>query len=268
MYPILFEWGSFILPAWHVFYVLGAIAAYYLMIFLAKKHYSEFLKTENLSRLFVVCYISGYFGARLLSIFIDEPHLHTFSERLFALFSFGPMTFYGGFIAASICGAIYIVIRGISLRIVLDVAMPAGLLALAIGRIGCFLNGDDFGKPVSLMAGEIPPWWSVSFPNLEDGIYRYPVQLMSTVFVGLFVILICWKYNFLKKRFFFGAIGCFCAVGYALLRFVLEYFRGDPRGWFIENLISPSQFISLLVFIVSIFYLFFLKMKSRQVENL
>jgi prolipoprotein diacylglyceryltransferase len=49
---------------------------------------------------------------------------------------------------------------------------------------------------------------------------------------------------------------------YALTRFVIEFFRGDPRGMVLPN-ISTSQFISLLIVPLSVLMLYWLSRRDR-----
>lgn len=254
MYPILFSWGPFILPAWHTFYVLGAIAAFFFMIHINRK-FSCGINPDSLSRLFVICYLAGYFGARILSIFIDEPDLDSIVDKILALGRFGAMTFYGGFIGALLFGTAYITAKKLRAATILDICLPSGLLALAVGRIGCFLNGDDFGKPVPLLQEAQAPWWAVTFPNLEDGIARYPVQLIATASVGILVFFLYRYFERLRTTWGDGSVAITSFLGYGILRFFNEFIRGDPRGWVIEGILSPSQLVSILIIFFSLLYI-------------
>jgi len=69
----------------------------------------------------------------------------------------GGMEFYGGFILASVCVTGYLVLWKHSLRWYLDIIAPSAALGLAIGRIGCFLNGCCYGSVCHLP-------WAVTFP--------------------------------------------------------------------------------------------------------
>lgn len=250
MYPVLIEFGSIKIPSWHVFYMLGAIAAYLYLIVIWRKQLAAF-DERILSRLFAACYISGYFGARFLSILIEQEVLwrHHPSKIVLELFNLGPMTFYGGFISAIFTGYLYSKSVDLSTLDVADAAIPAGLLALGIGRIGCFLNGDDYGKAVPLQADSRTPWWSVIFPNLEDGISRYPVQLMEAMSVMLIVTIATLLFKSLRSTFRAGAVALVCLVSYANVRFLLEFLRDDFRGFIFGTWLSTSQFLSLVVLI-------------------
>jgi phosphatidylglycerol:prolipoprotein diacylglycerol transferase len=246
VYPILLEWGPLVLPAWHTFYVLGALCAFWLLRQLASRHAPE-LASHELARLYLVCYIAGYFGARLLSIVVEEPDVNGAAATLAALFRFGPMTFYGGAIGAFAGGLAYAKRRRLSFTTLLDLAIPAALLALAFGRIGCFLNGDDYGKPAPLAPDGAPPLWSVTFPVLQDGIARWPVQLLEAGVAAALALFLCLAFGRLRTAFKPGAVGYFGIIGYANARFLLEFLRDDFRGFVFGTWLSTSQFISILV---------------------
>ncbi len=246
MYPILLAIGPLVLPAWHTFYVLGAFAAFFLLTRLARRFHPE-IPERKLARLYVATYVAGYFGSRGLSIAIEEPEVRSLGDILGALFQFGAMTFYGGGIASFIAGTLYVWRAKLRFADVVDCALPAGLTALAVGRVGCFLNGDDYGLPVPVSPGSEPPFWAVVFPNLKDGIARYPVQLLEAGLVGILVLALVASYQRIRTHFRPGAVGYFAIVGYANLRFLLEFLRGDFRGSILGTWVSTSQFISLII---------------------
>lgn len=250
MYPILIEWGSFVLPAWHTFYVLGALAALFLFLRLARR-YSPDVPQYQLARLYAVMYVGGYIGARLLSVLIEEPDVSGLLGTLEALLRFGPMTFYGGAIVAGLAGALYSRLNGMRIAPLLDIGLPAGLVALALGRVGCFLNGDDYGKAAPLGADGNAPFWSVAFPVLKDGIARYPVQLLEAGSALLLAIALIYWLPRLRTSFRPGIVGFLGIVGYANLRFALEFLRDDFRGFAFGTWLSTSQFISIVVLAIA-----------------
>ncbi len=105
----------------------------------------------------------------------------------------------------------------------LDVLVPAGLLSLAIGRLGCFLAGCCYGRPASLP-------WAVVFPALGPP-SRHPLQLYSAM--GDLLVLLTLP----RRARVPGTIarhGCF---GFGVLRAGLETLRDSattdllPGGW-------------------------------------
>ena len=124
--------------------------------------------------------------------------------------------------------------------------VPAGLIALAIGRIGCYLNGDDYGIPIYVAAGEPLPWWAVLFHNHPvPQVPRLPIQLFESLLV---VVLISWVF-FLKggwKQPIEKKAGSLSIIGYSTIRFWLEFFRGDLRGWLWKGWLSWGQAAAIL----------------------
>jgi phosphatidylglycerol:prolipoprotein diacylglycerol transferase len=94
--------------------------------------------------------IGGIIGAKLWYVAL--------SQDLDSLFSRGGLVWYGGFIG----GAVAVMLNGwrlgVPLRWTMQLAAPALAAAYALGRIGCFLVNDDYGRPTSLP-------WGMRFPE-------------------------------------------------------------------------------------------------------
>jgi phosphatidylglycerol:prolipoprotein diacylglycerol transferase len=175
VFPVLFEIYGWPIPTWHVMYCLGALAAYYLFIGLAER-YAPSVWISDLNRLYGIAYIGGYGGARLFSVLVDEGVWQP-SAIFLRLLVPGAMTFYGGLCGALLFGVGFVWFRALPLGALWDAAAPAGFLALAIGRVGCFLNGDDYGISVAPgIHGEPAPWWAVVFTNHSNPLPRGPAR--------------------------------------------------------------------------------------------
>lgn len=253
MYPILFQTSGFALASWHVFFVLGAFAAWYALQSI-RMDILPGVSASALDRGFVGLYILGYFGARIFSI-LTEDNISSVEEFFEGLITFGAMTLYGGIIAVALGVLVFCYWKNLSLYRLAAFFTGPGLIAIGIGRIGCFLNGDDYGRAVA--DNLHPPAYAVRFPNLADGIYRYPVQLWEAAF-GLFFGLLCIvfikRYPRIKPHV--ADIGVF---SYTIGRFVLEFYRGDDRGQFLGTALSTSQGISLVLLALWVIY----RVKSR-----
>ncbi|OQX88164.1 MAG: hypothetical protein B6D55_01260 [Candidatus Omnitrophica bacterium 4484_70.2] len=119
--------------------------------------------------------------------------------------------------------------------------MPLGH---SLGRWGCFFNGCCYGKPTT-------SWIGVKFPpDSPAGILGekvIPTQLISLFFLlVIFFILL----NLRKRKKFKGEIFLSYLILYGIFRFIIEFFRGDPRGYIF--IFSTSQFISLIVVAIGI----------------
>jgi prolipoprotein diacylglyceryltransferase len=82
---------------------------------------------------------------------------------------------------------------------------------------------------------------------LEDGIARYPVQLLEAGAVTVLALILIWKMKSLRANFRPGIVGFIGIVGYANLRFALEFLRDDFRGFVFGTWLSTSQFISVVL---------------------
>lgn len=115
--------------------------------------------------------LSGVVGARLSHVLesLADPRSHefarngkTFAQNLGAMFnvSSGGLTFYGGFILATVVLILYARRKRIPVLKGMDIVAPALMVGLALGRVGCFLNGCCYGEQCE------PGWanWGVEFP--------------------------------------------------------------------------------------------------------
>lgn len=167
--------------------------------------------------------------------------------------------FYGGFIGALVASAIFFR-RHPKLPVwrASDICAPAIALGQAIGRLGCFMAGDDYGRPT-----DVP--WGVTFTNPDAaeiggvplGIKLHPVQLYeAAVCLVLFGILVWLE----RRRHRDGDVIVAYTLLYAVARFVLEFFRGDAdRGFVFGGALSTSQFIGIVLALVAIAAMIFRK---------
>lgn len=108
------------------------------------------LREDYAADMVAAAVIGGIIGAKLWYVALTgDPD---------ALFSRGGLVWYGGFIG----GAIAVILNGwrlgVPLRWTMQLAAPALAAAYALGRIGCFLVNDDYGRPTDLP-------WGVKFPE-------------------------------------------------------------------------------------------------------
>jgi phosphatidylglycerol:prolipoprotein diacylglycerol transferase len=220
----LFGWN---LPVWHLAYALGAVVAYIIVQKLNGR--SNFIQDEDFRWLFVLIYISSFLGARLFAYFVEEE-----SSRPFELI--GAMTLYGGMLGSVVIGlpAVFFLRHRVDAQALVLAISIACFAAVAIGRLGCFLNGDDYG-----IAVDDPQWWSVRFPG--HPVDRVPVQLMEML--GCLSIAVFgwkqWQGRLTTLLWMFAT--------YGVLRFLLEYLRGDLRGSIGSSTFSPAQILSLFL---------------------
>lgn len=152
---------------------------------------------------------------------------------------FGGSVFYGGLIGAMIAVAIYAKAAHLTTDY-FDIGACMIPLFHTFGRIGCFLSGCCYG--VESKIGFI---YHYSPDELANGVRRFPIQLVEAAFNLMLFLLI---YHLLKKQKYKGKLILLYLLIYSIIRFILEFFRGDIiRGhlW----IFSTSQWISILIFI-------------------
>jgi phosphatidylglycerol:prolipoprotein diacylglycerol transferase len=156
--------------------------------------------------------------------------------------------FYGGFVGGVLAAALFLYKHpALSFWRVADVAAPAIALGQAIGRIGCFMAGDDYGRATTFP-------WAVVFTDPDAariggaplGIPLHPVQLYESAFCLLLFIALVWMTRRVRRQ---GTIILTYTIVYAVGRFVLEFFRGDSDRGFVGPL-STSQFIAVALLLI------------------
>lgn len=160
MYPVLFT-----LPDWIPFLGGQDITTFGLMMFLAfvtagliaRSEMNRLgLDEEKAWDLLFMAVVGGIIGAKLYYVFLNFDRLQ--AEGLSYVFNRGGMVWYGGFILAAILVAWEAKRSKLHVPTIADVAAPSLALAYAVGRVGCFLVGDDYGRPTD-------SWVGIAFPN-------------------------------------------------------------------------------------------------------
>ena len=269
MYPIAFHIGSFAVHWYGIFIGIGFLVSFCLLLKL-KKYAS--LTSDQIYNISMIALFAGVIGAR---IFYVVQFWEQFRGRgILAILNVheGGLVFYGGFILAFTAECIYAkwpTVRrmlglkekkpadgaeprkDISILALLDILGPAMALAHAFGRVSCFMQGCCFGKPAP---NGFP--FAVCFPAESPAAYRYPSLLPGTsgsvpvypvqLFESAGNILMCIiLLLLLRKRKYAGTIGGIYLILYGLMRFLIEFMRGDHTDSILG--LTPSQFIAVAI---------------------
>lgn len=216
----------------------------------------------------VISGLGAFFGAhllfaitnwRMLIFAVSHPDQTFISFRSFAklfLDIFGGMVYYGGLIGGIISGAFYINhIKHIKLNFYsyADAYAPAIALFHSFGRVGCFLGGCCYG--IECRWGFV--YHLAPIPE-ANGVVRLPIQLIEAA-GNLIIFFLLSTLN--KKKHPNGMIFTLYLCLYPTMRFILEFFRGDPIRGFICGL-STSQWISIILILVS--FVLFLNIRDQK----
>jgi phosphatidylglycerol:prolipoprotein diacylglycerol transferase len=181
--------------------------------------------------------------------------------------------YYGGFIAAVIASIMVMRVYKLPWWRTADAFAPGVVIGQAIGRLGCFSAGCCWGKPTASWIGvhftdkghEItgvptivshlndPIQQNVWAERLADlggllaPIHLHPTQLYEAAATLLiFVVLLLMH----RHRRFDGQVILAYAMLYSVARFIIEYWRDDPRGEVFD--LSTSQFIAVVMFVAAL----------------
>src|SRR5882672_11915239 len=226
MHPVLYElhlgrFGQFTIGTYGLFYAAGFLLALRLAVGYARR---EGIEAGRIVDLGIVTLLAGFVGAKLLLYVIDAPYyLQHPMEMVRSLRSAG--VFYGGFGLATLAAVIYIRRHALPLGRVCDLAAPALALGQGVGRLGCFMAGCCYGR-----ACDLP--WAVTFTDprafqltgVTLGVPLHPTQLYHALADFLILGITVWM---MKRRRFEGQVFWTYIFLYAVLRFVVEIFRGD-----------------------------------------
>ena len=142
---------------------VGIIAATLLMAHLAAK--SGIPKGFVYTSAFWIV-LSGLIGARIIHVLDNLDLYREHPGQAFAFWQ-GGLSWYGALLGGLLAGVVCARISKISLGRLADAGAPAIMLGLAIGRIGCTINGDAYGTPTSLP-------WGLIYTNLRPAVCGRP----------------------------------------------------------------------------------------------
>ena len=202
--------------------------------------------------------VGGVVGARLYYVLLNYPRL--LDDPLGMILSRGGMVWYGGFLLAGALVLRRIHTTGLPMGATVDAAGPAMALAYAVGRVGCFLVGDDYGRPTDSWVGIAfpegqPPSTATAIsqqfgitvdPTLVEKYGEvlpvHPTQLYETG-LSVVVFLVLWRLRRHRHR-----PGWLFALWLALAsaeRFLVEIFRAKDDRFF--GSLTLAQVISVIL---------------------
>ena len=268
MYPELFRIGNFPINTYGVLLALAFLGALLVAARLAAR---DGLPRERVYDLGLWMLLAALAGSKILMLW-TEPSYRENPLHLISLdFLRSGGVFYGGFLGATLVGYLLIRRYGLPWWKTADAFAPGIALGNFLGRQGCFAAGCCWGKPTTLP-------WGVHFTDqghevtgvptivshLEDfaeqqswtqklgsplaPLHLHPTQLYESFAALLIFFALLWLH---KRKRFSGQVILFYAIGYSVVRFLIEFVRDDPRGDIagLTTLIglSTSQMISLIV---------------------
>jgi phosphatidylglycerol---prolipoprotein diacylglyceryl transferase len=229
----------------HTYGVLLAIAFLVGLWVVSRQAKREGLDPGRITDMAVWVLIAGLVGAKILLVLVDWRYYGRNPRELLSIFQSGGV-FYGGLIAGVAVAWWYVRRYQLPGWRTADVLAPGVIIGQAIGRLGCFSAGCCWGKPTS-----VP--WAVTFRDVYAAravgtpldTPLHPTQLYESAACFLIFFLLLWLAP--RKRFH-GQVVLTYVASYSVVRFAIEFLRGDPdRGTWFHGLFSTSQLIALLL---------------------
>lgn len=242
--PVLLKIGFLELRYYGLFYVIGLIIIYFMVNYLARKKNLNISK-DDVADLLLYLTIGMLLGARLiyaavynLAYYIESP------LKILAIWE-GGMSFHGALIGIIIAGYLYCRKKGFDFYTLADIVVVPVTLALMLGRLGNFINGELYGRITS-----VP--WAVKFKDAEG--FRHPSQIYES-FKNLFMFIVLWsiKDKNMPKGFMFWLF----ITMYGALRFFIEFFREpDAQLGFFFKYFTMGQILTFIMFFLGIFMIY------------
>jgi len=257
VYPELFSIGPITVYSYGVLLA----ASYLLGLWLAMRRARQWgLDPSRVLDLGIYIIIAALIGAKLLLLVVDFDQFSRSTADLLSLARSGGV-FYGGLILAVGVAFWYVHKHRLPLWTTCDVFAPGIALGHVTGRLGCLAAGCCYGRPTDLP-------WGITFTNplaaanvgTPLGIPLHPTQVYEA---GAELLILLFLLATEKRgRYFSGRTFWSYMFLYAVSRFVVEIYRGDPRGEVLG--LSTSQFISVVLAPLSLAMLVWLRRTSPE----
>jgi phosphatidylglycerol:prolipoprotein diacylglycerol transferase len=249
MYPTLIRIGTFEITTFGALVAAGATIG--IWIFSRELKYSDLPASAVDAAIYGV--IGGLIGAKL----VWAVEFRDRAPFLSLLFSRGGLSWFGGFGGGVLTGLWVLFRNRIPILAALSAAAPALAVGHAIGRFGCFMVGDDYGRPTDLP-------WGVAFPRglPPTDVRVHPTQLYEALpLLVIAWVLVRWRRKGMSDADVFGRY----LVMAGALRFVIEFMRVNLR---IAGPLTLAQLISAAVMTAGGVLLFRNHFQRRRMNHL
>ncbi|MDB6059529.1 MAG: prolipoprotein diacylglyceryl transferase [Verrucomicrobiales bacterium] len=244
MHKIAFSIGGFEVAWYGVLLAIGFLAGFWLA---AKRAPRTGIDPNTVYDIIPWLLVASIAGARTLYVisywkqdFANAPIWEVIMIR------HGGLVYYGGLIGAIVGVMLFAWRKHVPLWKLADVLSPSIPVGYFFGRFGCLMNGCCYGRPTELPWGiHFPgacPDWPQGHPSWPNAVH--PTQIYDSLLnLGLWVGL---AFLYRRKKFD-GQVFAAYLIAYAILRSIVEIFRGDYPAYYLGGLITPAQLLSAAI---------------------
>ncbi|HIG10602.1 MAG: prolipoprotein diacylglyceryl transferase family protein [bacterium] len=283
MHPYLFSlplpWldAPFHVRSFGALVALGFLAGAHVLQRLAARYGDDPEHDEDHFAQIIMWVLFGVFGgARLMYVAVEmlrgSPTGEGYIQQPWTMFFFwqGGLVMYGGFLGGVLAGIHKARKLGVRWLNAVDMAMVAAFFAQAIGRIGCLMVGDDYGRVVPEKYADLPFPLVIRVPDpLPEGSLfgsqnAGEILWATQTWMSLNALALSGVAFFiLKRRRYTGQVLLWTVALYALGRYAIEAFRGDSiRGLWFDGAMSTSQLISAVAGSLALVLIFMNRRRS------
>ncbi len=252
MYPVLFRIGNFPITSFGLMMFLSFISGAWVTAKMLKRYG---LNPELIWDMLAWIAIGGILGAKAYYLALHWRELA--ADPLHEILSRGGLVWYGGLIGGVTAYYLQIRKRALPLAVMYDATAPALAVAYAVGRMGCFLVGDDYGEyttgpfGIAFPQGS-PPTTAGHLRAVGDAIPGgipdsaivsvHPTQLYE---IGLALIMFLILWTLARRKLRPGQLFAVFMGLYAVERFLIEFVRAKEDRFLLG--LTTSQGMSILL---------------------
>lgn len=248
MYPVLFRIGDITVTSYGVMLVLAFIGAGFVV---AHEWRRRGWDPSDAQDIVLAAMVGGIVGSKLYWAVANASRLA--ADPIGTLFSRGGFTFYGGLIGGILAVVGLLLWRKYPMRQAVDscaLAVPVGYM---LGRTGCFLVGDDYGRPTDAA-------WGIAFPegSPPTAVPVHPTQLYEIAMTAPIFAALWWqRKKDLPDGFLFWEFLALAGVE----RLIVEFWRVNPR---VALGLTDAQFVSIGLIVCGIVGMGWLKLRAAR----
>ncbi len=245
---------------WYSLCILIGIVLAYILIIRESEKFD--IPTSFASNLIFWCVCIGILGARIYYVLFNLDYYISSPIEAIKIWN-GGLAIHGGILAGIITLVIYCKKNNVSILKMIDISVPAVILAQAIGRWGNFFNKECHGGIVTKAFLEKLHLPKFIIENMKiGGVYYHPTFLYESILciMGFLIMIYLRKHIKIKK----GTITSFYFVWYGIVRFFIEGLRTDSLMF---GSLKAARLVSIAMIIIGIVLFIVTNKKCEYYDN-
>lgn len=244
--PVLFSIGSLEIRWYGVMIVIAVISAIGISLLEARR---KGVPQDAIWDIGLWAVIGGIIGARLLHIIDKWDYYYSHPEQFL---NFAGLAVWGAVLGAGVALLIYCLVKRLSFWLLGDIAAPGAMMAQAIGRVGCIINGCCYGNTCEL---PIAVLYQNPHSYAPQGVPIYPTQEFHLIW-NLLGFAVLWL---IRKRVRpDGTLFLIWLIFFAAGDYAIRFFRGDtspflfnlPEAQVVDIAVAGAALVMLIIKVV------------------